>query len=43
MQMRTLGKRGLEASTIGFGCMGLSHEYGNAIDRSDPRQSRSRS
>ena len=28
MQKRTLGKSGLEVSTIGFGCMGLSQSYG---------------
>lgn len=28
MQKRTLGKRGLEVSSLGFGCMGLSANYG---------------
>ncbi len=32
MQTRTLGKSGLEVSAIGFGCMGLSHAYGPAVD-----------
>ena len=33
MQTRTLGKRGLEVSALGFGCMGLSFGYGPATDR----------
>jgi aryl-alcohol dehydrogenase-like predicted oxidoreductase len=33
MQIRTLN--GLEVSAIGFGCMGLSHGYGNQPDRKD--------
>ena len=33
MQNRKLGKRGLEVSAIGFGCMGLSHGYGPAQDK----------
>ena len=28
MQTRTLGTNGLEASALGFGCMGMSHAYG---------------
>jgi hypothetical protein len=28
-----LGKKGLEVSAMGFGCMGLSHAYGLAIDK----------
>ena len=32
MQARTIGTHGLEASTLGFGCMGLSHGYGSAVD-----------
>jgi aryl-alcohol dehydrogenase-like predicted oxidoreductase len=32
MQTRTLGTGGLEVSTLGFGCMGLSHGYGNPVD-----------
>jgi aryl-alcohol dehydrogenase-like predicted oxidoreductase len=34
MHTRTLGKNGLEVSALGFGCMGLSHGYGPATDRS---------
>ncbi|HVJ16437.1 MAG TPA: aldo/keto reductase [Polyangiaceae bacterium] len=33
MQTRTLGTGGLEVSAIGFGCMGLSHGYGNPVDQ----------
>jgi len=33
MQKRKLGKSGLEASAIGFGCMGLSFGYGPAVDK----------
>jgi aryl-alcohol dehydrogenase-like predicted oxidoreductase len=33
MHTRTLGTGGLEVSTIGFGCMGLSHGYGNPVER----------
>jgi len=35
MQMRTLGKSGLEVSAIGFGCMGLSFGYGPATGRDE--------
>ena len=35
MQKRTLGSSGLDVSTIGFGCMGLSHGYGPATDRAE--------
>ena len=33
MLKRTLGKSGLEASALGFGCMGMSFGYGPAIGR----------
>lgn len=33
MQTRKLGKSGLEVSSIGLGCMGLTYAYGPAIDR----------
>jgi aryl-alcohol dehydrogenase-like predicted oxidoreductase len=33
MQKRNLGKSGLEVSTLGFGCMGLSFGYGPATER----------
>jgi aryl-alcohol dehydrogenase-like predicted oxidoreductase len=33
MEMRTLGTAGLEASAIGYGCMGLETVYGPATDR----------
>jgi aryl-alcohol dehydrogenase-like predicted oxidoreductase len=35
MKKRTLGKSGLEVSTLGFGCMGLSWAYGPAADRQE--------
>ena len=35
MQMRTLGKSGLEVSALGLGCMGLNHGYGPATDRQE--------
>jgi aryl-alcohol dehydrogenase-like predicted oxidoreductase len=33
MQKRHLGNENLEVSVLGFGCMGLSHGYGPAVDR----------
>lgn len=35
MQTRTLGKSGLEVSTLGFGCMGLSFGLGPATEKEE--------
>src|SRR5881396_3353624 len=35
MKKRTLGKSGLEVSSLGFGCMGLSSAYGPPAPRQD--------
>jgi aryl-alcohol dehydrogenase-like predicted oxidoreductase len=35
MKKRKLGNSGLEVSTLGLGCMGLSHGFGPASDRGD--------
>jgi aryl-alcohol dehydrogenase-like predicted oxidoreductase len=35
VQKRTLGHGGLEVSAIGFGCMGISFGYGQAISRAE--------
>lgn len=35
MQKRTLGKNGLEVSSIGLGCMGMSWSYGPPKDKDD--------
>jgi aryl-alcohol dehydrogenase-like predicted oxidoreductase len=32
MQVRTLGRNGLEVSALGLGCMGLSANYGEPVD-----------
>ena len=34
MQQRVLGD-GLKVSAIGYGCMGLSHAYGVALEKSE--------
>jgi aryl-alcohol dehydrogenase-like predicted oxidoreductase len=35
MQERTVGNRGLEVSALGFGCMGLSANYGPPTERQE--------
>src|SRR2546423_9225958 len=35
MQRRKLGKSGLEVSTIGLGCMGMSFAYGTPEERDE--------
>ncbi|RYF82744.1 MAG: aldo/keto reductase [Comamonadaceae bacterium] len=35
MKKRQLGRSGLEVSSLGLGCMGLSHGYGPATDTAD--------
>jgi aryl-alcohol dehydrogenase-like predicted oxidoreductase len=35
MQIRTLGKNGLDVSALGLGCMGLSYAYGPAPEKKD--------
>jgi aryl-alcohol dehydrogenase-like predicted oxidoreductase len=35
MQKRQLGKNGLEVSAMGFGCMGLSHAYGQPVEEKE--------
>lgn len=35
MPKRTLGNSGLEVSTLGFGCMGISFGYGQPTSRED--------
>src|SRR5512141_2254064 len=38
LKKRTLGQQGLEVSTLGLGCMGMSQSYGTAEER-DERES----
>ena len=35
MEKRKLGTGGLEVSTIGLGCMGMSHGYGPAVAKKE--------
>ena len=35
VKLRVLGKSGLQVSALGFGCMGLSANYGPPVDRQD--------
>lgn len=35
MNTRTLGRSGLEVSSLGFGCMGLNHGYGQKLTEDD--------
>jgi aryl-alcohol dehydrogenase-like predicted oxidoreductase len=35
MKKRLLGKRGLEVSAVGFGCMGLNFSYGHSLSKQE--------
>ncbi|MBI0384218.1 aldo/keto reductase, partial [Streptomyces albiflaviniger] len=33
MQTRELGRSGLKVSALGLGCMGLTHAYGQPVEK----------
>jgi aryl-alcohol dehydrogenase-like predicted oxidoreductase len=35
LKKRSVGRAGLEVSSIGYGCMGLTGIYGQALERSE--------
>ncbi|HEX3715094.1 MAG TPA: hypothetical protein VHV09_20035 [Trebonia sp.] len=39
LRKRRLGRQGLDVAEIGFGAMGISVAYGEAIRRAGPRRS----